>query len=69
MVEAVKERPSAWIMSSLSRLSAPRYGTAGIANTPVAAVARPVSAPIRGPSHHSAAGATEKRIEVRPSPA
>jgi hypothetical protein len=47
----------------------PRYGTAGMANTPVAAVRRPVSAPTKGPSHHSADGATEKRTEVRPIPA
>jgi hypothetical protein len=32
-------------------------------------VTSPVRTPIKGPNHHSAAGGTEKRAEVRPSTA
>ena len=69
MVDAVNARPSACTSASRARPSPCRYGTAGMTNTPVAAVTSPVAAPATGPSQASCRAGTRSCSENSPASA
>ncbi|MFC7608316.1 hypothetical protein [Teichococcus aestuarii] len=65
-VETVKDRPSACTMSSRPSPSAPRKGTAGMTNTPVAPVTAPVASPTSGAAQGSARSGTRSAGRAGP---
>ena len=65
-VDTMNDIPSAWTSSSLSSSSACRYGTAGITNTPVAAVIMPVAMPTTADSQRSPRAGTDEAKRAQP---